>query len=294
MSEETRITLTLNSSQLAEYIRCPRRWFYGSPLGKNIEIKDRDVKAMSRGTFIHGLLERYYTKIWEGDSWVSAQAYATSKLAEVKKLVELPVEDYTFLFNRFVQYCVRYSDDKIRIGTIERNGAKNAAVEVGFSFPLLDNSDYLFVIEGRIDMIVQQSGVDVIWDHKIQTQRKEIYGRSVQLSNYTLATEISRGMHNYVRLAQTPNGDTFERKVHFFGPLVKERWRKYILGKFFEIASLQNEPRQELGACEGEHWHPCMYIPLCEQTDDLITVSKIAIEYQIKKPYRSWTEKEIL
>ena len=63
---DTRVTLRMDTSTLVQEEKCHA--FADFVTTKNLMKNHTTTTAMDRGTVMHGLLQRYYHKIWEGDA----------------------------------------------------------------------------------------------------------------------------------------------------------------------------------------------------------------------------------
>lgn len=295
----SQVIVRMDSSQLVQFAKCPTQWYNLSV--RNIVRKHVDKSAMDRGTVFHGLAERYYTKVWERDQ--SATAYAIGELNNLKKTVILKDEDYTLLTLRFLDYTTKYFKDSLEIETVVDpiSGVKKPAIELGFSVPILDTKDFLFVLEGRIDMIVRMSGSRVIWDHKVQGRRYSLYGQSIQSLNYCLAADSKMFLYNYIRLHAKVQPDTFYRQLTYVRPGLLEKWRAKLIKKFHAVATYKelrdNNPEfnpyfPDSPCADIGFGKICPYTQLCEEPSSRIQDQLVQLNYQVKKAWEPWSLEE--
>lgn len=224
----TRKVIRMDSTQIVQLLKCPQLHNFVSVewLTRKFEQK----KYMDRGTVMHGLLERFYYSIWQGDL-KNAAPYAISCLTKIKEQVVLDPEDYAILTCRFLEYTFKYSNDRIAVFT---GSDGKPAIEIGFSVVLLDNDEYLFVLEGRIDLITLMGNRLVIWDHKFQGREYILYGKSVQALNYRLALYLqgvpaNMFMYNYIRGHKKCQPNTFDRRSDTVSDRVLNRWHQKLI-----------------------------------------------------------------
>ncbi len=278
-------TLTLDTSQLIDWLKCPDYHNYKDT--QNLIRLSADRSSLDKGTIFHGLLERYYRKIFEGCSASDAFSFALSQLNEIHVESKLDPDDYKLLTLRFIDYWTKYGNDKVEIYSVDGE----PALEIGFSIKLLENDDYLFILEGRIDLITKMSNQLVVWDHKTQGREYWIYESSIQVLNYCLAAKINNFMYNYIRLHQNLQPNTFMRKLIYISPTRIERWKEKLI-RYFNL--IVNNPSQ-LDAwphpgCADIGWGKiCPYTQLCEQSNERVREILIQRDYQQKKPWEPWS-----
>jgi len=266
---------------------------------QNLARKREDKSAMDRGTVMHGLLERYYTFIWRKHDPVSSMNQAMGALIELKKQVHLEDDDYKLITQRFIDYVVKYRTDQIQIATVDTPQGPKPALEVGFSVVLVDNENFYFVLEGRIDMITIMSGNNVVWDHKAQGRRNLIYGHSVQCLNYTLVSNTNMFMHNYVRLHQKVQPDTYDRKLNFMSRRLQVRWKKKVIDYFYKIAVSRMEGNfidkdfPNPACSDIGYGKKCPFTTVCEEFDPGLRRALIQLHYMPRKAWEPWSFDEI-
>lgn len=276
-----KFALTLDSSQINEYMKCPLMWFYHYKM--NLRKRDEDSEARDKGTLIHTLLDIYYNFLANDPKCNPFQAAnATVDIFKSTQSTQLMFPNMSmlsvtsleaFLCDRFQDYVKRYAFDDFLV--TKHNGL--SPVELGFTKPIYEDSDYLFCISGRIDLIPIYGNVGRIWvDHKTQERRSDLYYWKVQFLTYCLATGLNWGMVNYFGLQKNYDPKiTFRRTVLEVPNWKIEEWHKKLIHIFKSIAyilqtckgaeetyfyALKNE-----ASCAGAfESHPCMYTTLCE------------------------------
>jgi len=165
-------------------------------------------------------------------------------------------------------------------------------VEQGFSYPLLDTPEYLFVLEGRIDvMATLNNGSAGVVDHKFQGRERSLYGKSIQFRNYAMVCDFNYVVVNYIRLHQAISEKTFVRDTIYFSSLEKALWKKRLIEKFKIIAkqrALANTAgfEKEESACSGKFGYPCEFTKICNDNFDLISIN--AVKEQFFKKREVW------
>lgn len=291
--------LILDSSQLQQIGECPQMWHLSNIENLTLSNEIRDDFAM--GTYGHKLLEIYYSNL--------RKHTLTKALKEINNYV-LP-EDYPLsherresVFNRVRDYWMKYStvgDILISVRNepsiiFDEDGfpaeilQKEPLVEKGFSYPLLSTNEYLFILEGKIDVIGWMSGQELFMDHKFQSRAHKLYSRSIQFRNYALATGFHTGIINYVRLHKEMQKDTLEREIISFSVNQLREWKEELTESYIHIAKMVKggKPRKERAACNGKYGFPCQYTKICDETE-LITIQAIKDTlYHQKEHWSPW------
>lgn len=301
----SKITLRLDTSQIVQALKCPA--YHNFVSVQNLAPKYANRVALDRGTVMHGLLQRYYQKIWEREVWPSAMSYSVSCLTELKMGMKLDMNDYKLILMRFSDYCVKYHKESVQVATVnipDEKGVirKRPALEIGFSVPILDSEEYYFVLEGRIDMVTVMSGCDVIWDHKAQGRAYNLYGHSIQMLNYALAVGTNMTMYNFVRLHQAIQNNTFDRKLKYIPMWLQERWRAKLIATFTAISKFRsrNESTDDIidscfpnQSCNDIGFGKiCPFVSVCEEQIPSVREAVIQANYEERKQWQPWSLEE--
>jgi hypothetical protein len=280
-------TLVLDSSQLTEYFTCPQLWTYEHIDKITIATTVKDDLVM--GAYGHKLLELYYKNLPEVPANIAAgRALDFDPLASNEfRETGLSTERIKAIQERFnlywMTYCVRDVDVCI--------GQNGPLVEQGFSYELLNTDEYLFVLEGRIDLIAKMQGQMLFVDHKWQNRQHTLYKKSIQFKNYALATGCNLGIINYVRLHQQVTKDTLSRDLVSFSTLELKLWKEELIEMFRLVASeLSNggNTRKNWSACPGRFGYACQYTKLCEESTPEVKAALISAFYKPKKEWKPW------
>jgi hypothetical protein len=172
-------------------------------------------------------------------------------------------------------------------------------VEQGFSYPLLDTPEYLFVLEGRIDVMAQlNNGSNGIVDHKFQGRERSLYGKSIQFRNYAMVSDFNYVVINYIRLHQAISEKTFVRDTIYFSSLEKALWKKRLIEKYKKIAHDRELAQQRSGvaafekeesACSGKFGYPCEFTKICNDNFDLVSINAVKEQfYQKREVWKPW------
>lgn len=275
--------LILDSTQLDAYLACPRYWQLGH--AKQLELTTKEPsRPIIMGTFGHKLLEIYYKSKVDGSCTSLTQAI--DKVISFNPAVEiLPLEtpDREIVRKAFRLYTYTYSHDDIRPLLEE-------TVEVGFSLKLYEDDSWIYILEGRIDLLGTLANVQVYMDHKFQLRTKDLYKKAIQFRNYALATDKLLGVINYIRLTKEVTKDTFKRQLISFTKSELTWWRCELINIYDSIRESIETDRydQNWSACSGKYGYACEFTQLCEEHSLEARSAKQAAFYKIKELWKPW------
>lgn len=329
---QSKYTLVLDSSQLQAFSECPQYWQYAYR-ERIVPAHAAEKEAMNAGTYGHAILDRYYKKRAAGgsidDSYAEAISYdPDQQICECGHSLEDRIKDTTtqiYSHDGIGSHCPTCVCDSIRPkqfslgqelrfavrGRIREHVYKyrdndfkpyNAeSVEVGFSEPIYEDSENLFVLEGRLDLLGTLQGLPCIADHKFQMRRRDLYHKSIQFRNYALVGKCDMLAINYIRLSKKLDDTTLVRELSCFTAAEREWWHGQLVQMFFKIkAELQLADavkifrdgttllRQEWGACSGKFGYPCAYTDLCETLNPELVQLKKNAHYVQKEEWKPW------
>lgn len=320
----SKFTLVQDSSQISAYFECPTKW--NNHYNKRLEpLTFEEDEAMNSGTYGHKLLDIYYRykaqNLGLNDIVERAFAYDPDKdvcecgcskdyhcplviapnIEECKKCKKctkfrahpfaLSNKSRNLIRKRFRDYCAKYQRDDIQ-------PASEQYVEVGFSEPIYEDSENLFVLEGRIDVIGTIQGLKCFMDHKFQTKTHWLYPKSIQFKNYMLIAKVPMAVINYVRLQEKIQPDSLYRDIITLNQIELEAWRQRLVQIYFRIKkSLQSkEMEKDWSACSGyrltydkDKPQYCWYTNLCETIDPKIAEAKEKQLFKVNaNPWKPW------
>jgi hypothetical protein len=297
-------TLILDSSQIACFMECPQKWKlqYDERLTTSLGLPREDF---TMGTYGHKLLEIYYQSLADGLSQSKAVSasftfdpdyqdckcghHRESHVSECQEicgclsfdpiLFPLSQDKRELIRKRFDDYWMMHS----------RNDISPQIVEKGFSYPLLDDEEWLFILEGRIDIIGLFAGQQVFMDHKWQGRAHELYTKAIQFRNYSLATGLPIGVINYIRLQKEVSKDTFVRRVIQFSSLERSFWKQRLISIYKRIAkSIEDGCEMNESSCAGRFGIPCEFTRVCEEPNDLIRIAIKENTFHKKEEWKPW------
>lgn len=296
----SRQVLILDSSQLSQWLECSQKWSYTYEecITKNNTLDDPIVA----GTLMHKFLEIYYSYWGRGysrDEAILAACRFDPDAADETDKHQYPLgkEIRAQVLNRFSEYTTVYQNDfevatrpKLVIQMRKETGlpydsfVPEPLIEQGFSYELLNTSEYLFVLEGRIDFIGSTHGNPLWMDHKLQFRQRQLYKKSIQFRNYSLALGYNLGVINYVRMAKGITKDTFVREPISFSSIENRLWKEELIEIYREIG--RSKVKKNRDACSGKFGYSCQYIDICEEWN---SETAEAIKKQKYVQVQKWT-----
>lgn len=300
-------TLILDSTQIDSFYECPSLWNFR--FRENLTASEAEEKdAIAMGTLGHKWMERYYTLKALGKSIPECIVYANAFDPDVEDVNDnhiypLDKDKRKKVIDRCQHYWMTYSIqdfnvDSARDYAIDVDFAgmpvdvwrNRPLVEQGFSYKLFESPEYLFILEGKIDVIASQGGNTLFVDHKFQLRERRLYNKSIQFRNYAMVTGLHLGIINYIRLHESISNKTFVREPVSFNSYELLQWRHELIDKYVEIAQMvkKNWYNKNRAACSGKFGYPCEFTKICEEpnvvTGNLVKLSA----YKQKKEWRPW------
>ncbi len=176
-------------------------------------------------------------------------------------------------------------------GVLADTVGRDPLIEKGFSYKLFESSEYLFVLEGRIDFMGEAQDGTLLWmDHKFQLREHLLYAKAVQFRNYALATGLNLAVINYVRLHEKIEKNTFVRQPLSFSSLEMRHWKAELTETYVTIAKqvATGHFPQNRNSCGGAWGRPCMYTPLCEEYNLQTREAVKRRDFVARKEWRPW------
>lgn len=277
-------TVILDSTQISAFLECERIWQFA--YRENLTLTAAAPKIpMAQGTYGHKLLELYYKAKASGCDTTAARLTAL----EFKLPEDFPFKqdspEAQIVRKRFNEYIFTYLKGDI-------TPINSEAIELGFSHKLYEDEYYLFILEGKIDLIGEIHGIKCFMDHKFQARRHDLYSKSVQFRNYALVTGYNTAVINYIRLTKEVTGETYQRSLASFTSHEMRCWKDALIGIFRRVAdSIYEQPKPNWSACSGKYNYNCEFTSLCEELlplDNSLIKAKKETLYQIKQEWKPW------
>ncbi len=319
-------TLILDSSQLSVLGECEERWRLENQenlihIRKDLAAPGMSAETLSlesnrpndpiaAGSLGHKYLEIYYRSLGltqdqtlacrdalafdpDAADFVDEHQYPLKKelKAQVRSrfteyLMTYAARDYEVSRKRSPSICV--SDE----GELYDCYVYTPLIEQGFSYHLYEDSQYLFILEGKIDFIGETNGTRLWMDHKWQFRERELYRKSIQFRNYALATGLDLGIINYVRLHKEVNPKTtFVRQPISFSAYERRCWKEELISLFMGYAHKlrDSDLKQNFSACGGKFGYICEFTPLCEEWNPATREAIKARDFTTRKEWLPWT-----
>lgn len=276
--------LTLNSTNIATFLECPRKYKYSAE--QSLVTKNFRSEAMDKGELMHHLICRWFELRMARDKNPLVTITEEMRLLN-GRFNSLEKEDLEFLRQRFFAYTMFWSDDQAK--PLVLNG--KVAVEVGFTVKIFEDSDFIFLLEGRLDRVAEQQGITFLLDHKTFSRKYDYSHRRPQFLNYVLGAQLSGLLINkicidYIGLTQTINKETFRRDMFSYPQGTIQEWKQFLIDRvYFPIA--RGDFYKNRGACAGA-WYPCYFIELCDCPSKRAEEELIQLKYEKREQHRSW------
>src|ERR1041385_8702001 len=282
-------TLILDSSQISTDLECQEKWnlSYIENLTRSITIDD----PIAAGTLMHKYLEIYYKSIGYGHTPLNAYKIAAAFNPDLEDKADagqypLGTDLRKRVLGRFTDYVTVYTAKKDY-----EVAKKKPLIKQGFSYELLNTNEYLFVLEGKIDLLAVLGSEHVWVDHKLQFRERELYSKSIQFRNYSLATGLNLGVINYIRLHQSVNEKTLVRQPISFSSLENRLWKQELIEIFISISkSLTNGVgfKKNRESCSGKFGYACPFTPICEEWSGETREAIKQRDFVQKKEWKPW------
>jgi hypothetical protein len=294
----------LDSTQISTFCVCPEQWRLLDV--ENITAAGRVDDPKAAGSYGHKLLEIYYNNIHQmkaNEAAMRALFFDYNKEDKEKSdgnRFPLSDEKINLVRNRFGTYWQsNFTRDFIPLfktkhkiilgddGFPKDSEERIPLVEQGFSFKLYEDRDYLFILEGKIDLLCSYLGYETIWvDHKFQFRSRDLYEKRIQFRNYCLATGLSIGVINYIGLQKTINENTFSRQLISIPKNELDWWKLRLIEIYKRVAFAVKSQTFEKNfeSCEGKY-SKCMFTQICEEPTAAV---REAIKKQYYHPKEIW------
>lgn len=249
------------------------------------------------GSLMHYLLEVYYTLKYNGAGWQSSMNQALERVVEMErgnnhkgKVGNLTNEEILFVKTRFTQYVANYHQSDYK--PLARKG--KPAIEVGFSVPIVDNSYFLFVLEGRLDFIADYNDLVYNVDNKCQWRKENKYWGEVQFLNYSLATGVNRMLVNIIGMQKAFKPEYLRRQLFYYSPLQLRIWRSKLERIFYTMAhaiTCGSYDKRESSCCNNHR--VCEFSEICrEYVEPGLVQLKRGELYEPRPLWQPWNENE--
>lgn len=281
--------LALDSHSLSYYQHCPEEYRYKAL----VQIEQVNTKnAFVQGTYWAKMLEIYYrARIKYESKWKQAGTY-NDKMSALSKRLGRSANTYAGFTD--IEQNLWSTRIQLYHKTFYRENWIPLAVETGFSFVLYEDSEYLFIYEGRPDLIMSiidpfnnSKRVTAVCDHKTRAMNRDLIDFNNQVNGYLCATQANYFFYNYCG-KQMEGGPAkyFQRQLVLRPQPVLERWKLNTIQWYLKIAHSIRHNKFDLSMqCTGQYG-PCDFVKLCSANDKLEYDS--VMNSSFKKREREW------
>ncbi len=167
-------------------------------------------------------------------------------------------------------------------------------VEVGFSHLLQETDDHIYILEGKMDMLMPHRGMKTWTDHKFQMSAHDLYTKDIQFRNYDLVARAPVACINYIRLTKKVDNTTFVRKWFGFSEVERQFWERQLIRIYDKVLKIKREgitpDDYEWGQCKGRFiGRTCAFTQLCEEAYlPQVVENRKKTLYHIKQEWKPW------
>lgn len=284
--------ISLSSSAIKSFLACPMFWNYRHAQGRSLQQGERRL-SLDAGTLVHFALENFYRGRGRGETGVEAMAKALrfddgripkDDELSIAQMYKLYPEHHGLLRTRLMQYAGVAAMDPRHFRPVTED-----SVELGFSTPIYEDDSHIFVIEGRIDLLVQTAMGLTNVDHKTQWKYSNLDVNKPQFVIYAIGAEAPNLVINYIMLTATYDAKyTFRRDGTTFSKSFLDWYRSMLITQVFGKIAMWNIAKN-LGSCSGVYEsNPCMFQSVCFDTNDERAEKILRHKYVQIKNRRSW------
>lgn len=224
------------------------------------------AEALEKGDLVHTILEAYYRalrlrrlKMHGFEQYTRAQI--VDKSCQVGAVLAPSLQlDMATAFNvisNVRDYFNFYSSD----------GWEPLFIEMGFSKIIFEDEDFIFVYEGKVDLVTEVAGgnqPDCIVDHKSASRSKTPHPLNNQFLGYCWALEKRNVVKNEIGF-QSSYGpkDRFKRFLMSYNEAIIEEWRENTIGwiQRFILSHHTGKYLRNFTSCDK--WSGCQFSELC-------------------------------
>lgn len=292
-TQTKKFIIALDSTQIDAYKTCPTLWNQSYNQSLQLITPWLFNRPMTMGTLGHSYLEHFYRARAQGTNPMQAitNALRLNYLTLGNEVALLDPKDVQTINSRTRDYYHFYHTLG---GGNDFVVTDPDHVEIGFSELLYEDSERIYILEGRIDLLASIMEHDLIVDHKYQGGNTDLYQKRIQFRNYAMVAKMNTLVVNYIRTqAKAVTEETFKRDWISFTSQEHAVWRKRLVEIYHELANTlmfdNSQFDKNESACEGKYRQgPCEFTQLCEERDAMQREVKQASLYKIKPIWKPW------
>ena len=266
----------IDSSQLNDWDLCHYKYYlkYIIENGMGLHPIQRE-HSLDIGTVVHELLRVYYLLKRNGGITHDKIVQSCIKRGRifVSQSSDLSAEDIEFVLYLFKEYCSYYENEQwIPLD-----------IELPFVEKAFEDENYLFLVQGRIDLVVKiPSQPDpIIVDHKTRSRIKEESKLDNQKIIYSKFLGINTFLVNKFGLLKTKsNKERFQRDPVSYTEDYIEEWYEEFVKTLKEIIAYQKINFYKRNATSCDKWAGCTFKQWCN-SDRIKRRSLINMTYKV-------------
>ena len=264
-TEQKKQIIVIDASQLNTLQSCDMMMRYQYLLNLRPAQK---AEALEKGSLGHVILEAYYRakRLKSLGKMSLSLAEIVDKSCQVGAIVaptlQMDMAVSMNIISNCRDYMLYYNSD----------GWEPLFIEMGFSKVIYEDEDFVFVYEGKVDLVTEVAGSnmpDAIVDHKFTSRSKNPHPLNNQFIGYCWALDKRTVVKNEIGF-QTSYGpkDRFKRFVISYNLANIEEWQQNTIGwiKRFILSYHMNQYLMNFTSCDK--WSGCQFTELCYCTPD--------------------------
>lgn len=259
--ENNKQIFIIDSSQLSDWNTCHYKYFL-----KHIFYEGLGLSPITRehsldmGSLIHELLRVYYFLKKNGgiehekivESCIKQGRFFSSKSSD------LSAEDISFALKLFQEYCTYYETEQ----WIPQE------IELPFVEKAFEDENYLFLIQGRVDLIVRIPTLpdNIIIDHKTRSRMRPESKLDNQKIIYSKFLGIDTFIINKFGLLKTGDSkNKFQREVISYSKDYIEEWYKEFILILKEVIAYKKLNFYARNPSSCDKWAGCTFKRWCNE-----------------------------
>jgi len=279
-------SIVLDASKIDLFETCPARYNFRHNHNRTLPLIHK-AKALDLGSLAHNGLEVYYKMLAEGISYNDRMQSCLMKIRELSSNPDesnSEPEEVQTLMNAVEQSCDYWRAE-------DENCLEILAVESPFAYVLFEDDDIRIIISGKIDLLVNFSGIGraasyqrLPIDHKTFSRDSMLLRKSNQFINYCNAVESNYLVVNRIGLQKTVKAeDKFKRIPLSYDPVYIASWRTNLTAMILNeyLGAVANEVWVEKPTSCNKFNRLCEYYAICDSSGEDVKAAKLEDQYVI-------------
>jgi hypothetical protein len=280
-TKRQQINLFSDASVMNAFEKCPQLMKY--QYIDNLRPKGIVNVGLEKGDLIHIPLKHYYSQKKAGVEWSDAIQFSVGKLLRYTPKLNLADKDIQDVMTSFMSYCEFYRFERWEVVEVERP----------FRLVIYEDSDLRVILQGRIDLLVDNGQMIMPVDHKSESRRSEPVELSNQFMAYAYASKSSNIIVNKIGFQTSLKAEEkFYRKMLSYEDDNLEEWRDEYIFKIRELigyAEINHFPHR-YSSCQDKYGK-CSFHDICH-THRAAREMKLKSHFQIVEPWDPFLDKE--